>query len=221
MLTLVEELFLLALDDEEEKVSFSGPRYASAGAILLDLVVAERITLSGKHLVVMNGAVIDNALQNRALSLMLESNKPRDPKHWVRTVAGAIKDMDEQVSEGLLRRGIIRREEHKILWVFPTKRYPLVEDDVQDSVIDRVRAALVEGTEPDRRTRALIGLGNAADLLKHALTKDERKATHKHVDILIAADPLIAAIAKAVKAAADEDAAAASISITTTAAVSS
>ncbi len=119
--------------------------------------------------------------------------------------------MDEQVTEGLVAHGILRREEQKVLWVFPAKRYPLLEDGPQGSVIERIRAVLLAGVEPEPRTRALIGLGKAGKLLKHALTRDERRTARGRIDALVAADPFVAAVAKAVSDARSDDDASASV----------
>ncbi len=81
MLSLAEALFLLALDEKDGKVAFSGPRYAEAGALLLDLALAGRIARSDKHLVVLNATPTGDRQLSGALEVMQESRKSRDARH--------------------------------------------------------------------------------------------------------------------------------------------
>jgi hypothetical protein len=67
-------------------------------------------------------------------------------------------------------------ERHKLLGLFPTTRYPEVDPGPEASLRARLRAVLVEGSEPDAETAALLSLLVPLDLVKRLVERDERKA---------------------------------------------
>jgi hypothetical protein len=145
MRTLGEDLLLLALDDEGGKVGWqdsSGLPYALVGALLAELALRERITLDAKHLVVTDASPTGDDLLDEALHRMAESKKPHDAKHWVTALHGKIKHLQRRLEDRLVAAGIVRREEHRVLWVFPAQRYPAVDNAPEEALREQLRAVV-------------------------------------------------------------------------------
>nr|WP_308407093.1 GPP34 family phosphoprotein [Streptomyces sp. APSN-46.1] len=56
--------------------------------------------------------------------------------------------------ESLCKRGVAVEEKHKALGVFPIRRYPEADGAVERELRERLRAVVLDGAEPDTRTRA-------------------------------------------------------------------
>ena len=58
---------------------------------------------------------------------------------------------------------MLERRDDKVLGLFPRTRWPAADTAHEDAVRLRLRAALVEGADPDERTGALAALLHAVD----------------------------------------------------------
>lgn len=58
----------------------------------------------------------------------------------------------------LVERCLLRRESRKTLGVFRTTFTRVADTRYKEALVARVRAALVDGAEPDARTATVIGL---------------------------------------------------------------
>jgi hypothetical protein len=86
MLTLAEELLLLALDDESgsvEPAASGSLQYGLAGALLVELVIAGRLRLEGGGLVVADGSPTGDAVLDEVIGRISRSGRPRDAEYWV------------------------------------------------------------------------------------------------------------------------------------------
>jgi golgi phosphoprotein 3 len=84
-LTLIDQLTLLALDDNKgvfipDSTTFS---YAIAGAIILELVLEEQIDITDDLVTVKRGAGTDNPVLNQFLEMIRASKKERKIKSWL------------------------------------------------------------------------------------------------------------------------------------------
>jgi len=168
MALLAEDLLLLLLDDASGKTTTDGTRldYALGGAILLELATAGRIDVTekqgwlGKARVVvidptpMGDVVLDDALTR------LRTGKPRDPQSAVTSLS---KHLRRTLLERLAARGMVRRESHRILGVFPRERWPVQDITHEQQLRGRLHDVLVVGLTADPRTSALIALLSAID----------------------------------------------------------
>jgi hypothetical protein len=68
----------------------------------------------------------------------------------------------ESTLNRLVARGDIRREPHRLLGFIPTHALKGGDTDTRDRLLGPVRAALVDGAEPDARTAVLVALLSAS-----------------------------------------------------------
>ncbi|WP_236579883.1 GOLPH3/VPS74 family protein [Streptomyces sp. HM190] len=133
--TLGEEVLLLSLDDSTgEARSPLRTPYAIAAAALLERALADGP----------DGAVL-----------------PDDAEKWI----NERRDGEYQRAlRGLLDKGLVREEKRRLLLVFRTTVHPEVDGTVEAALRGRLAAVVLEGSEPDHRTAALITLLHHADL---------------------------------------------------------
>ena len=92
----------------------------------------------------------------------------------------------------------MREEDGRFLWVFHTRRYPVVDDREQREVKARLRQVLLTDEIPDPRDVVLICLIDACNLLGLVLTSDEIGKTQARVEQLSRMDLIGQAVTKAV-----------------------
>ncbi len=184
-LLLAEELLLLFLDDETGKFTVGPPRadYALAGALLIELAVDERLTvthttgllLHRQWVTVVPGELLDDPVLVDALGTI--DAKPRSAQSLVQTLS---KGLRQRLLDRLCEREIVRHEEGRVLGVFPTHRWPGVDLSSEAVTRERLHAVLVNGLTPDVRTTALIAVLTAVDQA-HVVLGDLDRDTAKRV----------------------------------------
>ncbi|WP_407547681.1 GPP34 family phosphoprotein [Streptomyces sp. Pv4-95] len=175
-ITLAEEIMLLSLDDESGSAKQrQAAGWAVAGGILLELVLAERVTVTGKYLELTDTTRIGDRLLDGRTALIetwLRGRKQRRVTEWL------TKDQGKAVGaalESLCERGVVVEEKRKALGVFPMRRYPEADGAVEAELRERLRAAVLDGAEPDVRTAGLIALIHSAKLHRLAFPDSPRK----------------------------------------------
>lgn len=160
--TLAEEVVLLAYDDDGvARGTGQHLDFGLAGALLLDLVLAGRIDVVGRHVAVVDPTPTGDDLVDAVLRRIGTDRTPRRPKDWISRLAKGVRP---PVIRRLIDAGVLRQETDKVLWVFSLTRYPPcdgVEPATETDARRRMRTA-VTGTGPvDPRTAALCGLVSA------------------------------------------------------------
>lgn len=175
---IAEDVLLLVFDDESGKPvdGVQNLEHSLAGALLIELATLGRVDVTdgadgGKpgRLVVREDAGTGSTLLDGALETLssLEGRKPKD------AIGPLSKDhLSGRLLTGLAERGILRREQGKILGLFPTTRWPAEDSEHEAGVRAELRRVLVEGQQPDERTGALVALLAGMNAVKRVL-KDE------------------------------------------------
>lgn len=198
MVTLPESLLLLATDDETGQIATGSGAldYGLAGAALAELLLRGRLDVEDGKLRATNVSPLGDSVLDHALTTM-EDSRPRDAKKWVGTLArDHVKD---RVLNQLIQKGVLRREEHRILWVIPNDRYPAENFAPERAVRESVRAAVLEGATPQPRTAALIALLKACDLTGVVFSRDERKQSKERIDDVSRGEAMGEAVSRAIK----------------------
>jgi hypothetical protein len=178
LMLIAEDLLLLATDDVTGKSTVSSVQLepALAGAVLMELVVAGRVTIEGegRHAMVvitdrtpLGDPVLDAALQS------LIDKAPLKPGTAIHRLAKGLRD---RLNSQLEEHGLLRRESGKVLGVFPTTRWPAQDSGYEAEVRSHVVGVLRDGLEPDARAALIITVLTAADLLTTVVDKGDLKA---------------------------------------------
>lgn len=176
MLRFAEEIMLLLLDDEGERflrVPDWSLRYALAGGILMDLAMEDRIDTDLEKLILVDATPLDDDLLDPALADIAAATETHDARYWVERAANRADETRERAIARLVSRGILERREDRFLWVFRSRRYPLVDGRAEREVKLRIMGVLFSDEIPDPRDVVIICLADACGLFRELLPRRE------------------------------------------------
>jgi Golgi phosphoprotein 3 len=186
MLGLVEEILLLTLDDASgafRKTPEYSLELAISGAILMDLALRDRVDADPERLMVVDGTPTGDGVLDPVLRELERSEEQRTLREWI-LVLGRVPFLRERALQELVDKGILRREEKKFLWVFGSRRYPMVDGRERTEAKTRILSILSSGEVPEPRDVALICLTHACKLFPSIMGKKEtRKVEHRIEEI--------------------------------------
>lgn len=174
--TLGEEITLLSLDDESGATEdWSATGWGVAGGILLELVMAGRVAVSGGRLEVVDRTptgvpLLDGRLER--IAGWTDGGNRRKASDWL------AKDRTDSVRaavDSLCERGLVTEERVRVLGLFRARRYPEADSSVERELRERLVSVVVDGADPDDRTAGLIALLHAAQLYRQAFPGLPRK----------------------------------------------
>jgi hypothetical protein len=161
---IIEDYLLLVLDDVTGRpvADASYLQEVAGGALLVELALMRRVDLAGDatgwrsgRVVVRDQGTTGRPLLDRALTTV-KSKEGSKPKSLVEVLART-KPADAAL-DGLVARGLLRREEGRILGIFPTTRWPAADSRHEEQVRRTLARVLLDGATPDERTGALVAI---------------------------------------------------------------
>jgi len=162
---LADELLLLAYSEKgTSQLSQHSLDLGLAGAVLLELGLAERFDVRDGKIVVVDAGPVGDPVLDDALIRVASDKKARSPRDWVRKRGDHLR---ERLLDNLVGIGVLAREKDRVLGIFPRTRYPAAHGVVAPAEADarqRLLAAL-DGADPvPVRTAALAALVQAVGL---------------------------------------------------------
>lgn len=184
MLSIPEEILLLILDDNKG-TPVDVPEIqidcAVAGAILMDLALQERIDTGLESLFVTNKTPTGDDLLDGVLKEIVADPEQHDAAYWVQVLSHRSGEFRDRLAERLVERGILERVEEKFLWVFGTKRYPMVDGVEEREVKRRIVNVLLSDEIPDPHDIVILVLAETCGVLDRILTSQELKSADKRL----------------------------------------
>ena len=199
--TLADDLLLALLDPVSGK-----PRLDSrldlglAGALLLELALAERIDVTGDKPAKARVVVLDDTPPEDDLLAGALARVAQKPQTAERLVPALAKGLRERLLERAEQRGDLRRERLALR----RDRWPAADDRRRRALAQRLHDVLVTGVTPDVRTAALVGLLAAIDAAPAAVEAPDRasrKAVARRATEVGEGDWAAEGVRRAVKAA--------------------
>ena len=185
ILRFAEELMLLILDDENGKfarVPDRLMRYALAGGVLMDLALENRIDTDLKNLILVDSTPVQDSLLDPTLADIAQATDTKDARFWVERTALRADEIREVALNRLVEQGILQREEDRFLWVFQSRRYPIVDNTAEREVKLRIMEVLFSDQIPDPRDVVIIGLAHACDIFTEILSARELARVADRID---------------------------------------
>lgn len=204
MSTLPESLLLLALNDTEGTVPVDvqmGLDFGLAGAVIAELAARGCLHLDGKKVTAADAGAANDALLADALGAI--AAKPgKKVDWWVHRMSGAVGGLRKRVLSALIAQGTLERRDRRILFVFHYDVFPERNQRVERDIRRELDAVLVQGNQPDERTRWLIQLASACRVLDAIYPSEQRRAVRARVKALAAEgrDAASSAVASAIQA---------------------
>jgi hypothetical protein len=201
MLGFVEEIVLLQLDDRHGSfvdLPQSAADVVIAGAALMELALANRVDADLERLIVVDGGPTGDEILDDALARLTASSDELTSAGAVALVTLDAGKFQEKALKRLVAKGVLRQADGRWLWVFHSRRYPVLDDREQREIKTRLRQVLLTDEIPDPRDVVLICLIDACGLLGLVLTPDELARTESRIEKLARLDLIGQAVTRAV-----------------------
>jgi hypothetical protein len=157
-LRLHQELYLLSHDEEGRPlIHVPALRLGLAGAVLLDLVLTERLQVAAGQLVVYDHTPLGDSVADTIVPTLLadRSHRNRELRTWLRRLA---EDADERTRGGLVAAGVLARTTRRRLGIVPRTRYEPTGHGPTMTARAGPRYAVHGRQTPDAQCAALCGL---------------------------------------------------------------
>lgn len=190
MLSFAEEIYLLALDDTTGKIALTDRPLmlgqALVGAVLGELSFMERLDSDPEALIVNDASPTGNPILDCVLTPLRAAKSGRLPLRSclddLRAVAPAIETLTRQE---LVRKQVIREVAGRILWVIPSRRYPVIDNRELIDAERRLRAIITDADAiPEPRDTVLISLVAACQLFQDILSPRELRRHAERIEQL-------------------------------------
>lgn len=192
MPTLPERLLLVSLDDDgQPRDPKSSLASALAGAAVTELLLAGRLALGDDRLAVADASPTGDPVLDEVLRQVGAEDKPRKLQWWVyRLGAGGWRrpSVRNLLIDHLTSRGVLTRDEERLLGLIPVTRHPPAEPTADDQAREEVRAVLVGGRDPDEPTAALVALVEVSGLVDACVQRPERRQARQRARQIAAGD---------------------------------
>jgi hypothetical protein len=201
-LTFVEEILLLLLDDESGAMKRVAPNVMEllvAGAILMDLALRGRLDCDLQRLVVVDSTPVGEEILDGPLAEIVEAADEADARTWVVRLSARSKQVQEAALARLVERGILRVEDRSFLWVFGSRRYPMVDDREEREVKLRILDVLLSDRIPAPRDVALICLADASNAFQVILSPQELRHAAARIELVRGFDLIGQAMGRAIQ----------------------
>jgi hypothetical protein len=201
---LAEELLLLALDRRTGKVMVPNLDKGLAGAVLIELALLERVRVAERGEDIRAGRLVfvsgRQAPAHPVLATGLDVLAAREGRKPVHVLDALAKGLRERLTDGLVEAGVLRREWHKVLGLFPTARLR-AQDAAHDRTVRKRIWEALDGATPDERTAALIALLSALNAVTTVVDVADRRAAKRRAKQIAEGQWAATAVRKAVEAA--------------------
>ncbi len=188
MLTIPEQLLLIALQDEKGTVLFTATTvlpYALIGATLTELFFADAIELNEELVITKTLQSHQFKLCSEILESMKEKNVKKDLKYWILTLNKKFKNIKEIILDHLVENNVLDKKESKVLGLFTKTIYPTINQKPEKELREKIRNLILNNEKPEEKYITLLELCNVSSLLEDIFNQDELKTARQRLNAFI------------------------------------
>jgi hypothetical protein len=204
MLSFAEEIYLLALDETTGKPILNSRNIemqsALVGAILGELSFTQRIDTDMENIYVLDKKPVGNPLLDDTLAVLAKEDEPQSLTFWIKELLSDARAIEAHVLQELIRKNILTEVETKILWVFPTRQYPVIDGRQLLNIETRLRNLVLSDEIPDPRETVLVSLVDACGLFPEILSPRELARSGERIALLARMDSIGRAVSDLIRA---------------------
>jgi hypothetical protein len=200
--TLLEEIILLTLDDNDGTfvpLAEYSLEIALGAAVLMDLALQDRIDTDLTRLMVTDDTPTGDDLLDTVLAEIKSSTESQYIAQWLERLSRDWESLRESALDRLVDRGILRKDQKRFLWVFGSRRYPVIDNKQQREAKLRIMAILLGDEVPDPRDIALVCAADACAILESIMSSRELRSVKTRIDQVIALDLIGQAMAQEIR----------------------
>lgn len=202
MLTMLEEIVLLTVDERTGKVHSSqrhGTAYALGGALFFDLALAGKIDTGTEEIHIVDVAPTGHAAMDHFLAEMAKQPELNTVRAWIQEAFGYRDYLEEFALGSLVERGVLRHETSRKLWIIDVNRFPMVDNRPARHVRQRLAEAIQSDAIPETRDIMLVSVADASGLLECAVALEDLDRRRERVRLLANLETIGREVAEAIR----------------------
>ena len=179
MLSVYEEIFLLALDEENGNfLPFTRKTitYGLAGGILAELALLGKVCGNEKHrLLLSDPTPTENPILDEVIQDVMADDKHRKISYWISQFSEKPKKLRSRVGESLAARSLVEQDENRFFWPAPqadASGEPGLQSKFEHKIPLR-SLIFAPADDADPRSLAVLDVLSACGLLGLVFTSDE------------------------------------------------
>ena len=156
---------MIALDDEEGRILAAAEKNVVPGvlsACILELYLQKKITLSDGVIKVVDTIGTGNGILDNVLKKLKSGESVVDQ---VKAMAGKFKDIQEDLNALLVQRGILKKEETKLLWIPLSDRMDNANYAFEKEIRNQLKAIVFKNAKPSPSFTILYSLIDYCNIL--------------------------------------------------------
>ena len=164
-LSIAEGYYLIALDDEEGRILAAAEKTVVPGVIsacILELFLLKKISLDGGNIKVLDTIGTGNGILDNVLKKLQSGPSIVDQ---VKTLSTKFKDIEEDLNALLVQRGILKKEETKLLWIPLSERMDNANYAFEQDIRDHLQAIVFKSAKPSPAFTILFCLIDYTNIL--------------------------------------------------------
>ncbi|WP_370086151.1 GPP34 family phosphoprotein [Ekhidna sp.] len=173
-LSIAEGFYLIALDDEEGRILAAAEKNVVPGVIaacILELYLLKKIKLDGGNVTVVDTIGTGNGILDNVLKKLQTGPSFIDQ---VKSMSGKFKDIQEDLNSLLVQRGILKKEETKLLWIPLSDRMDNANYAFEQEIRNNLKAIVFKSAKPSPAFTILYSLIDDCNILSEVFRdKDE------------------------------------------------
>ena len=200
-LSIAEEIMLLLLHDDDGsfvRLPEWSRRYALSGAVLMELAENRKIDTDLNRLFVIRDESIGSPVADSVLKEIAKEEEEKDIRYWVERIAERADEIRQEALDGLIQRGIIERSDERFLWVFRSRRYPVIDGTAEKETKLRLFEVLFSDAIPSPRDVVLLCLAHASGILNEMLPRKQLNAVQDRIETVRKLDLIGQTVATAI-----------------------
>lgn len=157
-LSIAEGLYLIALDDEEGRLLAAAEKSIIPGllsAAVLELYIQKKIKLSGGHLEVVDSSGTGNGILDQILHKLQTGLELVEA---IKNLEHHFKDLMVDLNQLLAQRGILQKEETKLLWIPLSERMDNANYAFEEEIRNNLKAMVFKSAKPTPSFAILMSL---------------------------------------------------------------
>jgi len=147
-LSIAEGFYLIALDDEEGRILAAAEKNVVPGVIsacLLELALMKKVSLAGGKVFVQDTVGTGNGILDDVLS-KLKNDVPVTDQ--ITSLSAKFKNIEEKLNALLAQRGILKKEETKLMWIPLSERMDNANYAFEQEIRNQMKAIVFKSAKP-------------------------------------------------------------------------
>lgn len=188
MLTLTEELLLLAIHDEKGTIIFASTGsipYGLGATLLLDLAEKKAIELIDNQINLIEKPINTPNFLNLAFEILNLRSQSMSFKDAILELGINYNKIKDEILNNLVLNGILKRQSQKIMFLIKFSKYPTLDPAEELKTRDQIHKAVLMSVKPNDRLHTLICLVEVCNLIEEVFPKNQRAMAKKNIKIMM------------------------------------